>query len=720
MRKKHMFNAIQNPPLATSNSQLATSPPAGVSWIDIATAAGRSGWTERNIRRLCGERWLADGLAQLRKSDSGQSAWFVREDADPKFARIKFPEQLTKEFDIRVLSDAHRNQVLSRKKILDDWHSAMAGGMQLGMSRTQSTATFLARLQAEGACPTPSRSTLHNWQRFFRRDGLAGLLDDRRERAAHKVSGNDPFFSFLEKLYLTPKQFKLALCHSMAEQKAVESGWEIRNYKACQRYIASLDPALVTKKREGEKAFVDKHEPNIRRDYSTLNTNDLWCSDHYRFDVMVRDPRDPKKTIRPWLTSWQDVRSRKILGWRVYAGDPNTDTILASFTDAALEFGIPQRVYVDNGKDYAGKTFHGVTAKERRAAGRSWRDLLAADRPRIDGVYNLLQIDVMHAWPYHGQSKPIERFHNTLADRFCRQFDTYCGRDTLHKPENLQDQIAKGHAPTLKEFTDAFCGWLVTDYHARVHTGDAMDKMTPDQAFAAHLQARRTTTADLLKFACMPRVGPFTVGQDGISYKGIQFGGFDRAVQDLFGKSVLLAIDNSDLSQVLVLDIDGRLICQAKANRKIAWNVSAKDLGDVIKEKKQLRKRMKEYNDARPRMSMAGDTQSLLERAALRKAAETAAADGQIDLPPVPSSPVQTGYEDQMHQIEAALNKQPMRLAVGYDPAVAIPDISESASHMRISGTGPFSSGGLSHSSDEPVDMFDRISSAMDGTEVQP
>jgi hypothetical protein len=40
-------------------------------------------------------------------------------------------------------------------------------------------------------------------------------------------------------------------------------------------------------------------------------------ADHHRCDVWVRHAG---KHVRPWLTCWEDVRSRKIVGWAVQAG----------------------------------------------------------------------------------------------------------------------------------------------------------------------------------------------------------------------------------------------------------------------------------------------------------------------------------------------------------------------------------------------------------------
>jgi transposase InsO family protein len=47
--------------------------------------------------------------------------------------------------------------------------------------------------------------------------------------------------------------------------------------------------------------------------------------------------------VRPWLTAFQDVRSRKIVGWLVYAHDPNSDVIFTVFRDAVLAERRPAR-----------------------------------------------------------------------------------------------------------------------------------------------------------------------------------------------------------------------------------------------------------------------------------------------------------------------------------------------------------------------------------------
>ena len=134
------------------------------------------------------------------------------------------------------------------------------------------------------------------------------------------------------------------------------------------------------------------------------------------------------------------MRSRLIAGWCIYAHDPNSNSILSALRGGVTVFGVPELLYIDNGKDYSSYTFHGSTKWQRR------HGKVQIDTGRIAGILNHLQIKSRFCWAYHGQSKPIERFFNTLEARFSRVFATYCGRHPLAKPECLEANLAKGLA----------------------------------------------------------------------------------------------------------------------------------------------------------------------------------------------------------------------------------------------------------------------------------
>ena len=65
-----------------------------------------------------------------------------------------------------------------------------------------------------------------------------------------------------------------------------------------------------------------------------------------------------------------DWRSQKIVGWVLSEG-PNSRTILIAFARAMRDTsnqGGPDRVYIDNGKDYAAEAFIGKTKAHSRKA----------------------------------------------------------------------------------------------------------------------------------------------------------------------------------------------------------------------------------------------------------------------------------------------------------------------------------------------------------------
>lgn len=703
-----MTMSITNPahgPAALAELPIAPAAPRGNAWIDLDEAEHRSGWSKGHLRRLCLEKWQSAGLAKLEAPiGGGKASWMICITADPSFAPVKSPEQLSTEFDLSPFTAEQRRELLNKKRWLDNWLTARAGGTKLGFREEQVTQQFLLRLDVEEGIKI-NRSTLFNWLRDFRRDGLAGLVDWRWKQTNGGASSDhdDPFYQFLRQIYLTPRKLKIAQCHLLAEQKAIESGWQSHSYHASKRYLAKLPRQLVIKMREGESAFVAKCEPYIQRDYSQLASNDIWCGDHHRFDAMIRhgNTGDGKpKFVRPWLTAWQDVRSRKIVGWCIFVHDPNTDTILKAFVAGCEGHGVPKKVQIDNGKDYDSRALQGITKRQRRS-GQFESD------ERSLGAFNILSIAVQHVWPYHGQSKPIERFFGTVCERFSKLWETYCGSSPQARPENLTrhrgiaGQLELGKAPSLEEFTAGFSEWLDADYHGRMHLGDAMNGQSPAAVFEECLQSKRCLDSETLLFACMPRTKPVKVGRHGVTANGLHYGANNSDVQRLYGQKVILAVDNSDLSRVLVLDLDGRLLCQAKCNVRIGFDANSQDKRDALSAKKQLRKTQRDYIERRPRMGH--DLHQLTRAAATRrKATEKSPAP----LPPPAIAPVQTPFDDQFVAIRKAVNPESARRTEIAERQFDVDAFRPSP--LRLAGDES-----QSDSPDEEIDVFAALSKAV-------
>jgi hypothetical protein len=640
----------------------------GPAFISIEEAARRSGWNVGYLRRRCsdakrapGGTWQSRGLARLAPPEGGgKPCWWISEAADSRLVRVKSSAAMTQAFDRSTLTDRQARELDARLMILRRWDEERAAGVKLDLPEVKVTAHFLDRLLLDAGRKV-SRATLFNWQAAYRLQGIAGLVDARWRTKGGEGEGEatdaaDPFVECFLRFYLSTNQPKATRCHFAAEQKAHEQGWPVRSLKTCQRAIAKLDKAVLVRFRKGRKAFEDECEPAIRRDYSTVASNDIWCGDHHDFDVKVIDPAtppgQPPRFVRPTVTAWQDVRSRKVLGWRVFTHAPNADEILLAFRAAARAHGLPGKIYVDNGKDYRSQKLHGL------------------NKERVTGALNVLAVDTQHCWIYHGQSKPIERNFRTICDQFAREFDTYCGNSPGNRPEDHERALRAGKAPTLAEFVAAFEAYVRDDYHSAPHSGDSMHGRTPDRVYGEQMPAVRTVPEEMLDFALLPRFCPrkknrdgshtdgLLVGKHGVTFEGLHFGAFNAEVQKLQGKRVMLAVDTADLSRVLVLDLQGRLICQATQNRKLGWNAAKEDLTAAVKEKKQLRQTLKQYREQRPRM--ADDMAQLTQRAARRRAEREQAAMAADPLPPAPVRPHRTTLDDQFPAIQRAMQKNAM------------------------------------------------------------
>ena len=621
--------------------------PRGAKWLDLEAASQRSGIPVRTLRHRCGKEWLAQGLAKTRPSVKGRRPqWHVREDADAALMRVQFPGQLP--FDLRQVPESARRVVLLRKRVIDDSGRALQGRAR-GLNEHAATERFLdAADYGIALC----RATLYNWRREYRASDLAGLLDRRSVRtAAGNGDGNgqaDPFLDEVKRLWLRPQKLKLSSCHEMASVLAADHGWPMHSYEVCRRFIKAIPAAVVYKCRYGEDAFVDKAEPYIERDCSTLRSNEIWCGDHHHLDVIVAHHG---KHLRPWLTAWMDMRSRKIVGWQMFACDPNTDTILAAFENGARTCGLPESVYVDNGADFNCYALHGRTKRERRRGTR-------IDENRAKGVFAGLDVAVHFCWAYHGQSKPIERFFGTLAND-ARVWNTHCGSNTADKPEDLAKNLRRGKAPALDELTEWVAAWLGT-YHASEHGGGAMDGRSPDQVFAENLKQKRTASAEMLDVLLMKQSRTAKVGQNGVTYEGLRYGAGDPALLQYLGKGVVLRIDPKDVSRVDVWTLADRFICHAHANQRLPANASAEELKEAIAEKKRTRKAVRDYIQQRPRLHE--DLPDLMLRARAAKSLPPPSAAAPVE------TPIRTPVEDQLPALRRALDAEKPRGGFTYKP----------------------------------------------------
>jgi transposase InsO family protein len=163
-----------------------------------------------------------------------------------------------------------------------------------------------------------------------------------------------------------------------------------------------------------------KNRTDVRKAYEVDNVNDLWISD-FMHGPQVRTANRSAKAI---LCAIIDDHSRMVVG-HAFSASETISALTVVLKEAFLAYGIPKRLYVDNGSSFSS-------------------DLLTRSCAQAG-------ISLIHSKPYDSPSRgKVERLFRTVRERFLSA---------------LQEGI------TLEELNEAFALWLKDDYHHKLHSG---------------------------------------------------------------------------------------------------------------------------------------------------------------------------------------------------------------------------------------------------------
>lgn len=456
-------------------------------------------------------------------------------------------------------SDKDRRRCMDSNALLDLWEQHQRPGVKV----VQAFAAFAADSAERIAELGFKRLSLRTLQRIADRCGrgpqrtASAAFDGnvrRRCRGTVRAECDPDAWDFFKSLWLKPQRRSVALCHEITKVKAEKTGWDWPALRTIQQRVATdLPPFLADRYRLGELAWSRKHAPRIERDLSAIRPNHCWIGDHARFDFLVIHNGKP---VRPWLTAWEDQRSRIIVGWQITLG-PDSDTILAAFRNAAVERGVPNQVIIDNGRDYKQKHLSG---------GRRGKPRLNEDYAR--SVFGRLDIHVTFCEPFNPGSKAIESFFNGMHERFDKLFDSYCGGSPDKRPEDLYKRLRADDVelPTLDELVERYTAWLDA-YHRRPHSGDGMDGLCPFDAFERFDPvAKRTAPRETLDLLLRKTV-EVAVTRRGVRHDKAQYGIGNVKLLPLHGRKVLLRLDPNSADRVEVCDLAGKHITWARNDR---------------------------------------------------------------------------------------------------------------------------------------------------------
>ncbi len=553
-------------------------------YVDTQTAAKLLGITPQAIRKSIGAKKLGSTLVPCKGGRSGYAHAIRLEDLPTKVQiAFAFRQEGVPSADLTSYRERFGPEKLN--VLMDKLYAVKELQLLRGDKRSaQRRAELAAQFGVKPRC-------LYDWERKYEAEGLEGLMDKtmRSDKgksrslcllaqdrinylymASGKLSQNRVHHNLLEMRDKLGPAVCEECCHNPEsynradmlargqdpgeECRACGGGLVVAESRcAVNRYVSLLDPAVVTLGRYGAKPFDDLYMPKTRRD-KPEQVNAVWIGDHHVFDVFV--DVGGGKAARPWLTAWMDACSGCIVGWAISL-NPNSDTIVESLalgiarTKGSPFWGLPEHLYIDNGKDYRCKRMEGDG--DRTYQPGSLNVSIGED----NALLKSLGIGVTHAIPYRARSKTIERIFGLIEGQWIRGLPGYCGNGIDLKPESLMADIRQGKLMTLEEFVALWVNHILPAYHAYK---SAQDKASPLEIYESREKARLEVPGWPMLAIAKSQRAERTVRTDGIYIRKRRY--WDEALAEIIGQKVTVLYNQGEAASVSVL-LDGQWVCEA-------------------------------------------------------------------------------------------------------------------------------------------------------------
>ena len=282
------------------------------------------------------------------------------------------------------------------------------------------------------------RATILAWIRRYRAAGcrIEGLYPTRRsDRGA---------FRSLD------ANVRMAIRQALAEEPTLTVPTLLRRLKQKQHIPSEtvINKATVYRFIEKEGLREKDVSPEDRRKFEAAAPNDLWQSD------VLHGPRALVNGVRKktYLIAIIDDHSRMIVHAAFYSAE-SLDNFADALRQAVTRWGLPQKLYTDNGGCFRAHHLEFVTAA--------------------------LGISLRHARPYKPQGKgKIERWNRTVRQEF------------------LPDILVKSTPMQLSALNQALAEW-VDGYNERVHSST---EQAPIVRFRKGIACVRPAPPDLLAY----------------------------------------------------------------------------------------------------------------------------------------------------------------------------------------------------------------------------
>lgn len=441
-----------------------------------------------------------------------------------------------------------------------------------------------------------SIDTLYRRWKAVRDKDFDGLIDKRGKWKKGKSSIDETLWQAFLSFYLDENQHPIKRCYEYTKTWAREDFPElvadIPSYTTFYRRVQSDIPeAVEVLGRQGEKAFRDRCAPYIKRVYDDMASNEWWIADNHTFDIITMGENGQRHRL--YLTAFFDARSGIFTGCYVTTA-PSSQSTLIALRKGILKYGIPENIYVDNGREFLTFDIGGLGHRAKKP-----KD--GKERFEPPPVFERLGIKMTNAIVRNAKAKVIERRFRDVKDHLSRLFDTFTGGNVLEKPEKLKHVLKNGEIPldsTLVETVEELLDWYFNQqpYNGAVVADHGKTRM---QVYNEQLHKKRVASAEDLNLMLMRSARPQKVTRRGvhldIAGQRLDYWN-DDMLMNLLGKQVYFRYDPDDLSEVRLYDLEDRFIMTVPVDNTavLTYGASREDVKEAMGKVRRMERVTKE------------------------------------------------------------------------------------------------------------------------------
>lgn len=513
---------------------------------------------------------------------------------------IEIPEELLagrkpkaqhphKEFD--EFSAEQREEIAEWMRIIKAWDEYCAKSK---LQKVPATEKFVQLQKVANPELNISKGILYRKKAALKADDLAGLIDNRGSWKKGTSSIPDVAWECFLSFYLDEAQYPITACYEYTEMwlKAEAPQYlPLPDYSSFYRKIqTSIPKPLEVMGREGMKAFRDRCAPYIRRTYEDMVSNEWWIADNHTFDVQTKGEKG--NLHRLYLTAFFDARSGIFTG--CYVTDaPSSQATLIALRKGIMKYGIPQNIYVDNGREFLTFDVGGLGHRQKKST---------KDKFAPPPVFERLGIKMTNAIVRNAKAKIIERRFRDVKDRLSRLFPTYTGGNVVERPERLKQVIKNAdNIPTDYEFTQAVEDILTYYMNEKPYSGavSSDNGKTRMQVYRENLHEKRIASEFDLNLMLMRSTRSQKVGRRGVhlTIAGEKVDYYnDELILNHLDESVYCRYDPEDISTVRIYDLNDNYIMTAPTanDTVLAYGSSKEAVGQALRKVKNLEKLTKQ------------------------------------------------------------------------------------------------------------------------------